>query len=134
MIGPDPLDRVFSFEQPDADGFRAGHYLHRRRGHVDMPVIVWFGPPLDLENGGEMDRSPRWQVTIAGVLLTEDERVAPGDCMARLDDVWPRVLGGAHDQGEIDYRQARVDYGRRNDPEDPYAHRRGRVDLLTATP
>lgn len=132
-------DQVFRRDQSEfADGLRAGRYLHRRRGHVDMPVIVWWGPPADMEAGTEispqrMERSPRWHVLLAGVNLVGDERVDPRGAMARIEDVWPSCqnlpVGGA----ETDYRDARIDYARHHDPYDPYAHRRGRVDLLTAS-
>jgi hypothetical protein len=127
------IERVFVRDAGDPDGFVEGDYLHNRRGHVAMPVRVWWGPPLDPENGGVMDRSPRWNVTIAGDSLIEDERQPDFVPIARLDDVWPRCRGGATDRGETAYRQARVEYARAADDLDPFGHPQGRLDLLTAT-
>lgn len=40
------------------------------------PCRIWYGPPLDPETGEELDRSWRWQATLAG------EEVA-------LERIWP---------------------------------------------
>lgn len=114
-----------------ADGMVAGDYLHARRRHVSLPVRVWYGPPLDLEGDGEMDRSWRWQISVAGVLLG-DER--DGEAMATFDDVWPRCLGQRVTQAETAYRQARIEHAREHDANDPFGHPQGRIDLFTATP
>ena len=130
----DAIERVFLRSNPeDADAFVEGEYLHKRRGHVAMPVRIWWGPPRDPEHGGEMDRSPRWNVEIAGDSLIPDERDPGYVPIARLEDVWPRALGARVDRPETAYRDARVDYARRHDPEDPFGHPQGRLDLLTAT-
>lgn len=117
----------------DATPFVEGEYLHNRRGHVAMPVRVWWGPPRDYEHGGFMDRSPRWNVEIARDSLIPDERLPNYVPIARLDDVWPRCTGADVTRGETAYRQARVDHARRHDPEDPFGHPQGKLDLLTAT-
>ncbi len=130
----DLVERVFTRDAPDdADAFREGDYLHNRRGHVAMPVRVWWGPPRDLEHGGFMDRSPRWNVEIAEDTLIGDERQPPYVAIARLADVWPRCMGSPTARSETAYRQARVEHARRNDEHDPFGHAQGRLDLLTAT-
>jgi len=117
-----------------ADGFIEGWYLHDRNGHVSMPVHVWFGPPLDLDTGTEMDRSPRWQVELAGVIISPDERVSPRARIADLEWVWPRCLKNPIDRPEENYRRARIDYARRHDSRDPFGHRTGEIDWLDSTP
>lgn len=127
-------ERVFARDGGgDAAAFVEGDYLHNRRGHVSMPVRIWWGPPRDLEHGGFMDRSPRWNVEIAGDSLIEDERQPAYVAVAILADVWPRAMGDTVKRAETSYRKARVDYARVNDPEDPFGHPQGRLDLLTAT-
>lgn len=116
--------------EADADAFVAGLYLYRRRGHVELPVAVWFGPPVDLENDDPvMDRSPRWQISVGDKLLN-DERVK--DAPAELGDVWPRALDAPITQDEYDYRMARIRHARKHSPADPFGHPRGRIDKLTA--
>jgi hypothetical protein len=128
------LERIFTRDQSDSpDGFVAGNYLHNRRGHVAMPVRVWWGPPIDPETGITQDRSPRWNITIAGDSLVEDERDPGFVPIARLEDVWPRCIRGETTISETAYRQARVEYARAADPDDPFGHPQGRLDLLTAT-
>lgn len=97
-----------------------------------MPVRVWWGPPRDVEHGGVMDRSPRWNVELAGESLVEDDRGAVS-AIAALDDVWPRCRGVDVGAGETDYRQARRNYAQVRDANDPFGSRQGRLDLLTAT-
>lgn len=128
------IERIFQRDQTeDPDGFVAGFYLHNRRGHVAMPVRVWFGPQVDPVTGEEADRSWRWNITIAGDSLVDDERDPGFSPIARLDDVWPRCRGAATTISETAYRQARVEYARAADPNDPFGHPQGRLDLLTAT-
>lgn len=130
----DVRDRIFQRDQSEApDGFVEGHYLHNRRGHVALPVRVWFGPSIDPGTGLEDDRSWRWHVTIAGDSLIEDERDPGFVPIARLDDVWPRCRREETTISETAYRQARVAYARATDPDDPFGHPQGRLDLLTAT-
>lgn len=114
-----------------ADGLVEGCYLHVRRGHVSLPVRVWWGDLPDLDNGGLMDRAPRWNIELAGVLLG-DERSPPA--MARIEDVWPRALDHRVAPSEIAYRNARITHAREHDPNDPFGDRFGRVDLFTTTP
>lgn len=125
-------DTVFQRDQSDiADGFVEGHYLHYRRGYVALPVRVWWGCPPDLENGGEMDRSPRWNIELAGVLLGDERSVRPMD---QFENVWPKALGSPVTASETRYRQARIEHAREHDPQDPFGDRFGRVDLMTAPP
>lgn len=130
----DDIVRVFRHDgAEDAAAFVEGEYLHKRRGHVAMPVSIWWGPPRDREHGGFMDRSPRWNVEIAGDSLIEDERQPDYVPIAKVDDVWPRAVGTRVDRPETAYLGARVDYARLHDDADPFGHRQGRLDLLTAT-
>ena len=127
-------DRVFQRDQSDDPaGFREGWFLHIRSGHVGMPVRVWFGPPVDPVSGDELDRSWRWQVELAGVVITPDDRVDPRSRIAQLDWVWPKALSEPIAPPENDYRRARIDYARRHDPRDPFGHRTGQVDWLDST-
>lgn len=109
-----------SYAHGDPAGPIEGFYLHRRRGCVDMPVKVWFGPPTDPETGDVMDRCFRWQMSLAGDLLEDWDRV------------WPRCAGEVIDQAEYEYRMARIVYAREEDPDDPYGAVDGQIDLFTA--
>ena len=135
-------DIVFERDQSGiTGGLREGCYLYRRQGHVSLPVRVWWGPPPDLETDQKvehgdryapvMDRSPRWNIEIAGV-LAEDERSPRA--MARLADVWPRCLLNPTSEAECRYRLARIVHARQHSPTDPFGQRFGRVDLFTAPP
>jgi hypothetical protein len=106
---------------------------------VSLPVMVWFGPVPDLDQRADhallrdvpgLDRSPRWNIDLAGVLL-EDDRFP--DAMAKPEDVWPRCQRSPVGRNEIRYRLARILHAREHDPNDPFGHVRGRVDYLTAT-
>ncbi len=112
-----------------ADGLIPGTYVLRRRGHVDLAVQVSYGPPADLEHGGDMDRSPRWEITLAGHIMG-DERGPKS--IVKFEDVWPRALGFDTPHAEAAYLQARRDHAIKHSPTDPFGHRRGKVDLLTA--
>ena len=125
-------DTIFLADQAGiADGLVEGHYLHPRRGHVSLPVRVWFGPAPDLEGEGDLDRGWRWQIAVAGEILG-DERA--GEPMAEFGDVWPRCLSHRVAAPETAYRQARIEHARQFDFNDPFGHPRGRIDMLTAPP
>lgn len=127
-------EHLFQRDQSDiTDGFVAGFYLHYRRGRVMLPVAVWFGPPPDLELGGVLDRSPRWNVALGGILL-DDEREQPAAPAATIADVWPGCKGRPIDKAEYDYRLARIRHARLHEPDDPFAHPTGRVNHMTAPP
>lgn len=111
---------ILSRDHGDPAGPVEGFYLHRRPECVDMPVHCWFGSPLDPHTGEPMDRSPRWQLMLAGEILEEWDRV------------WPRCLNLPIDQAEYDYRMARIDWARAAEPDDPFGAVDGRIDLKTA--
>jgi hypothetical protein len=113
-----------------ADGLVEGWFLHQRRGHVGLPVRIWWGAPPDLEFGGELDRSPRWNIEVAGELLGHEFAAR---AMASFEDIWPRARDKPITQSEALYRLARIAHARQHDPNDPYGHHRGRIDLFTAT-
>lgn len=118
------MDNIFERDQSGyADGFVEGYYAHRRRGHVMLPVRVWWGPPDGL------DRSPRWQISVAGVILDDE---TAGRALARREDVWPRCQEQPISEAEFRYLQARIDHAREHSPTDPYGDHRGKVDLLNA--
>lgn len=126
------VEQLFQGDQGDyPDRFVEGFYLFERSGCVGLPVRVWFGPPLDLESGGEMDRAPRWQFQISGVLLL-DERVERDLVPAPLEAIWPGVAGSRIEESEYLYRLARIEHARTYRPDDPFADKRGRVDWMTA--
>ena len=120
----------FERDAEAGDAFVSGFYLHVRRGAVSLPVSVWFGPLVDLENDEPvMDRSWRWQRAGADELV-DDERVA--DPMFRMTDVWPRALAHPIDEQEYEYLMERIRHARGYMPSSPYARRKGRIDPLTA--
>lgn len=114
----------------DADAFEEGTFAHRRRGHVDLAVVVWFGPPVDVEGESDvLDRAPRWQVALDGKVL-DDERVT--DAVATLAEVWPQAKAVPISEDEYQFLLARREHAREHAPHSPFAHRRGRIDPLTA--
>jgi hypothetical protein len=138
-MSDDGFARLFQRDQDGADAFVEGYYLLARQGHVSLPVRIWFGPPIDVEapepQPGEewptLDRAPRWQVMVSGVLL-DDERVDQSLAPAPLAAIWPGCLGHPTRKSDYFYRLARIGHARAYRPDDPFAHRRGRVDWLTA--
>lgn len=112
----------------------AGFYLlpRRRTGRVDLPVRIWFGPPED-DEGVQLDRSPRWQIAVAGKVLDFWEPLRLGGMtISGLDDVWPTCAAHPIDAGEYQYRLARQSWAAAHDPEDPFAVPGGRIDPMTA--
>ena len=127
----------FIREREGADGLVEGYYLIQRRmaRRVDVPVRIWFGPPLERDDDGkwvEMDRSPRWQINIAGELL-EDEPFRFGNVwIDELGDFWPQCATCPIDQADYDYRVERQSWAAQYDPDDPFATPGGRIDPMTA--
>jgi hypothetical protein len=118
---------------PGADALVEGYYLLKRRRaqRVDMPVRIWFGAPLD-ENGDELDRSPRWQVMIAGTLLGEEPFWIGGLNIECLADLWPACAAEPIDLNEYEFRMARAEWAAEHDPLDPFGTPGGRIDPMTA--
>lgn len=128
---PDPFIKA----REGADALVPGYYLIRRdrQCRVPLPVRIWWGPPLDPDTGEEMDRSPRWQVAIAGQLVGEDE-IRVGESVYRgLDDFWPKCM--AHPISEPDYqhRLERAHWAGLYDPNDPFGDTSAKIDPLTVT-
>lgn len=109
-----------SRDHGDPAGPVEGFYLHRRRNCVDMPVKVWFGPPIDPLTCEEMDRSHRWQIMLVDDVLED------------WIDVWPRCAALPIDRSEYEYRIARIEYARNHDPDDPFGAVNGQIDLFSA--
>lgn len=119
--------------QGGSDALIEGYYLIERfrAGRVALPIRIWFGAPLD-ENGVELDRSPRWQVMVAGYLLDEEPVVIGGRRIDHLSDVWPTCATNPIDEREYRYRIERAEWAAANDPSDPFATPGGKIDPLTA--
>lgn len=126
---PDPFLR----DQVGPDRLVEGCYLIRRlrANRVDLPVRVWFGPPVD-EDGVELDRSLRWQITICGVLLDQPMRIG-GIQIDSLSDIWPACRDAAISAADYAYRIARAAWAAANDPNDPFGTPGGRIDPMTVT-
>lgn len=126
---PDPFLRV----QESADALEEGYFLlqRRRARRVDLPVRIWFGPPID-EDGEELDRSPRWQVMIAGALLGVDPWRLAGLLITSLADVWPACRNDPIEEPDYRYRMQRQEWSGQYDPEDPFGSPGSKIDPMTA--
>lgn len=119
-------DQVFVPKPDGADAPVEGFYEVERRGKVALPVHIWFGPPIDPDDGSYvLDRGPRWQMMVG------DRIVDPVD--EEWDEVWPQCAKSPITRGEYKYRLERIVYAKEYGAKsDPWASRRGRIDLLTA--
>ncbi len=124
---------AFHFERTGADPLIAGHYLVRRGGRVDIPVRIWFGPPVDPETGEELDRSPRWQVQVGFDRLEEEPVRVGGIWIEDLTDVWPSCGRFPVDEADYAYRMERATWSAQYDPDDAHAEVGGRIDPMTCT-
>ena len=120
-------------DETAADAYVAGYYIHRRNGHVGLPVRVWFGPPIG-EDGFPDDRSPRWQISISGIVFGDERNGGAAEDIARLEDVWPKALKDPIDRDEYNYRMASIAHHSVHDQTSPWADTRGRVNLDKAPP
>ena len=121
-------------EQGGADALVEGHYLvqRRRARRVDIPVRIWFGPPLDPETREEMDRSPRWQIEIAGTLF--DEPLTIGNVPFNdLSDFWPAIANEPITAQEYRFRLEMAAWAQTHDPDNALASPGGRISPMTAT-
>ena len=127
------VDR-FIRDQLGADALRQGFYLIQRwrSRRIAMPVGIWFGPPTDPDTGEELDRSPRWHVAVAGILL-DDEPVQVGGITFRdASDLWPAVAQQPIDEAEYRFRIARQDWAAAHDPDDPMGSPGSKINAFTA--
>lgn len=126
---PDPFIRF----QASADALEEGYFLlqRRRARRVDMPVRIWFGAPVDPENpDATLDRSPRWQIMIAGVMIDQPDRLG-GLSIDSLADIWPACRNDIIDREDYEFRMASQNWAAINDPDDARATPGGRIDPLT---
>lgn len=125
----DPFRRV----QDGADALVEGYYLiqRRRARRVDIPVRVWFGAPRDPDTGEELDRSPRWQITLAGAAFDEPLTLG-GITFSAVTDFWPACALEPIDAADHDFRVERAAWAQQHDPDDALATPGGRIDPMTA--
>lgn len=121
--------------QAIADGLIEGYFLILRDSARRMPVPVWirFAAPTDPDTGEEMDRSPRWQIDVAGYAL-DDEPLQVGDVWINdLTDFWPRCRDNRIDESDYRERIALSAWAAANDPNDAFATPGGKINPMTAT-
>lgn len=116
------------------EALREGYYqIERwRRGKVPVPVRIWFGVPADPLTGEPLDRSPRWQVMVGGVLIGDEPVIIGGVTISELADFWPQCARHPITVEDHDYMVGRAAWSVRHDPLDPYGSDSGRIDLMTA--
>lgn len=124
----------FIRRQPGADALVEGYYLvqRRRARRVDMPVRIWFGQPTDPDTGERMDRSPRWHVELAGVLLDHEPVQIGGITFRDTTELWPACAQEPITRAEYEFRMARQDWAARYDPDDPFGSPGSKIDPFTA--
>lgn len=124
----------FICDQTGPEALRAGYYeIQRWRSNkVPLPVRIWFGVPADPLTGEPLDRSPRWQIAVGGVLLDGDPVIIGGATFAELSDVWPRCGRHPISADDHDYMVGRAAWAASHDPLDPYGSDSGRIDPITA--
>jgi hypothetical protein len=117
-----------------ADALVEGFYLiqRRRAERVEIPVRIWWGPPVDPDTGEVLDRSPRWQIEIAGAAF--DQPLSFSDMTLRaVTDFWPACAREPIDEVDYRYRVDRAAWSAEHDPNDALATPGGRIDPMTAT-
>lgn len=118
-----------------ADRLVEGFYLIRmaRARRVDMPVRIWFGPPIDPDDPKEtLDRSPRWQIQICGALFDQEPLSFNGIKFTSLPDFWPRCARDPIPEDDYAFRIRRQEWAAAYDPLDPMGSPGGKVDPMTA--
>jgi hypothetical protein len=98
--------------------------LYRLRTVKNGPLVcvkVWYGPPPDPDNPGELlDRSPRWQALWLG------RECEVGNALAGYNR--ERI-----DQAEYDYLLGTHRWAIEHNPDDPMARPRDRIDFNSVT-
>ena len=127
------VDRFFR-KQPGTDALVEGYYLlqRRRAQRVDMPVHIWFSPPPDPITGDRLDRSPRWQVKVAGVLLDHEPVRIGGIQFNDIADLWPACAQEPITRAEYEFRMQRQEWATLYDPDDPFGTPGAKIDPMTA--
>lgn len=128
---PEPFTR----ERLGADALREGFFLIRRdrQSQVPLPVRIWWGAPIDPETGDELDRSPRWQVMIAGQLVDEEPLQVGRSVIRCLSDFWPVCSQHEIDQAQYQYRIDLARWAGEHDPNDPHGDTAAKIDPLTVS-
>lgn len=126
------IDEPWVRARGGADALVEGYYLilRRRANRVDMPVRIWFGAPID-ENGEELDRSPRWQLAVCGMLIDAPVKIG-GIWIESIADVWPGCAAAPITAADYAFRIARQGWAAANDPGDPFGTPAGHIDPMTA--
>lgn len=125
-------DAIFHPCPDGADAPVEGFYSLDRRGKVALPIRIWFGQPVDLDDGTTLDRSPRWQMMVGDRLV--DDATREKDWDLTWDDVWPQAAKSPISASEYRYRLERIRHAKSDAAakSDPWARRTGKIDLLTA--
>ena len=108
-----------------------GFYATRLvRGGIEVPVMVWFGPPVI--EGERQDRSPRWCIAIDGKSWRREKE--DHECLVPLDayDYWPP--GRRITASEYAFLRRRAKWAREHAPEHPAARPYRPVDLAALPP
>lgn len=129
------IPNPFLRPQPGADGLVEGCYLLKvGEGRVDVPIRIWFGPPIDPIDGTELDRRARWQIHVNGIEYGDPDYppVIAGRPVDHLDQIWPRCATMPIPVEEYNYRVDRAEYAEEWDQDDPFARTGGRVDPMQA--
>lgn len=128
---PQPFTRV----RTGADALQEGFFLIRRdrQRRVPLPVRIWWGAPLDPDTGEEMDRSPRWQVAIAGQIIGEEPLRVGEQTITCLSDFWPQCSYHPIDEADYHYRLELAAWAGEHDPNDPHGDTSAKIDPLTVS-
>lgn len=128
---PDPFIKA----RASADALVEGCYLIRRdhQRRVPLPVRIWWGPPADPETGEPLDRSPRWQVSVAGQIVDEEPLRVGCSLFTSLADFWPACAKHPITIEDHDYRLSLARWAGEYDPNDPRGDTQAVIDPMTAT-
>lgn len=125
----------FVRDQQSADALVEGCFLidRSRAERVSIPVKIEFAPPRDPVTDEVLDRAPRWQVWVGGVLVDDEPLDICGFVISALSDFYPQCRSRPISLAEHDYLVARADWSAAFDPFDPFGSPNGRIDPMTAS-